>query len=237
MCATNWEFENRAAVFGMIFGFSFPLYALDHQNAVASLANILAPKISADPDQLAREIFFAAAALLTLAVLIRVWASAYLQAEIVYAKEVKSEALVADGPYRRVRNPLYFANVLMAIGMGSMMSRAGFALAVVAMTGFCYRLIFREESELRASQGESYEKYLKAVPRLWPSPWPRVPSSGRAAHWSAGFKAESWYWGFPLSVLGFAITLKLWVFFVVFGAGLALFWIITSSLQKKAASR
>ena len=237
MRATNWEFQNRATVFGMIFGFSFPLYAIDHQNATAALANWLAPKIPMDADLLARLIFFAAAALLTIAVLVRVWASAYLQADVVYAKELKSDALVADGPYRRVRNPLYFANVLMAVGMASMMSRAGGALAVAAMTIFCYRLIFREESELRASQGESYERYCRAVPRLWPSPWPRVPPAGRAARWAAGFKAESWYWGFPLSVAAFAITFKLWVFFVVFGAGLGLFWILTSALQKHSSSK
>src|SRR5262250_2812371 len=47
------------------------------------------------------------AALLGVAAMLRTWASAYLHAEVVYASEVKTEALVADGPYRRVRNPLY----------------------------------------------------------------------------------------------------------------------------------
>jgi protein-S-isoprenylcysteine O-methyltransferase Ste14 len=99
----------------------------------------------------------------------------------VYAAEVKTDSLVADGPYRLVRNPLYFSNVLMVIGMGTMMSRTGFLVAVVAMLVFCYRLILREETELQVSLGEQYKGYSKVVPRLWPSLWPRIASAGRQA--------------------------------------------------------
>jgi protein-S-isoprenylcysteine O-methyltransferase Ste14 len=34
------------------------------------------------------------------------------------AANVKTELLIADGPYRLVRNPLYFGNLLMVLGMG-----------------------------------------------------------------------------------------------------------------------
>jgi protein-S-isoprenylcysteine O-methyltransferase Ste14 len=194
--ATNWEFTNRALVFGLIFGLTFPLYALDHQNATSALANWLGPRLRMDADLVARLLFAFAAFLLAMAALIRTWASSYLHAGVVYAKEVMTESLVGDGPYRRVRNPLYFANVLMVIGMGALMSRTGFFVAVLLMVVFCFRLILREEAELQASQGEQYEAYRGAVPRLWPSLRPRVASAGRQANWAAGFKAESWYWGF-----------------------------------------
>jgi protein-S-isoprenylcysteine O-methyltransferase Ste14 len=233
MKATNWEFTNRATVFGLIFAVSFPLYAIDHQNSTSALADWLGPKLNLDADLTARILFACAALLLVIAALIRTWASAYLQASVVYAAEVKSASLVADGPYRRVRNPLYFANVLMIVAMGAMMSRLGFVVAVVVMLVFCYRLIFREESELRASQGEGYEAYCKAVPRLWPSPWPRVASAGRQADWSAGFKAEGWYWGMAASLIAFAITLKLWLFFVILGASLGAFWVSTAGVRKE----
>jgi hypothetical protein len=36
--------------------------------------------------------------------------------------------------------------------MGAMMSRLGVFVAVIAMVVFCYRLILREEAELKASQ-------------------------------------------------------------------------------------
>ena len=151
MKATNWEFSNRAFVFGIILGISFPLYSLDRQNSTAALANWLGGRAGVDADLLARLLFALAALLIAAAAFVRTWASSYLQGEVVYAKEVKTESLVADGPYRQVRNPLYFVNVLMAIGLGSMMSRIGFFVAVIAMVVFCYRLILREENELHAT--------------------------------------------------------------------------------------
>jgi protein-S-isoprenylcysteine O-methyltransferase Ste14 len=237
MKATNWEFTNRAMVFGLIFGFTFPLYALDHQNSTAALANWLGTRLQMDADFVARLLFAFAAFLLVVAAVIRTWASSYLQASVVYAAEVKSESLVADGPYRRVRNPLYFANVLMIVAMGAMMSRLGFLVAVIAMLVFCYRLILREEAELHASQGQPYDAYCKAVPRLWPSLWPRVASAGRQANWAEGIKAESWYWGFAAALIAYAVTLKLKLFFAILAASLVLFWVSSGALQKKSNSQ
>jgi protein-S-isoprenylcysteine O-methyltransferase Ste14 len=237
MKATDWEFKNRAMVFGLIFGFTFPLYFLDPQNVAAAIANRLEVGLRVNADLIARALFACAALVLVVAALIRTWASSYLQANVVYAAEVKTESLVADGPYRRVRNPLYLANVLMVIGMGSMMSRVGFVVAVVAMVVFCYRLIFREESELQATQGEMYERYRRAVPRLWPLLWPRIAAAGREANWKAGFKAESWYWGFAAAVVAFAITLNVKLFFVILGASIALFWALSTVLDNKSASQ
>jgi protein-S-isoprenylcysteine O-methyltransferase Ste14 len=237
MKATTWEFANRAMVFGMMFGFSFPIYALDHQNSAAALANWLGPRLGMDADLVARLLFVAAAFLLAVAALIRTWSSAYLQADVVYASEVKTQSVVADGPYRRVRNPLYFGNVVMAVGMGAMMSRTGFFVLIAAMLVFCYRLILREEAELGATQGESYVSYCKAVPRLWPSPWPRIPPAGRPARWANGFKAEFWSWGFAAAVAAFAVTLKLAVFFVILGASIVLLFAFSALLQKRATTQ
>ena len=234
MKATNWEFRYRALLFGLIFSFTFPLYLLDHQNSTAAFAGWLAPRLRMDADLVARLLFAFAALLLVGAALIRTWASSYLRAEVVYGAEVKTESLVADGPYRRVRNPLYFANVLMTIGMGAMMSRTGFFVAVAAMLVFCYRLILREEAELQESQGEQYKRYRKAVPRLWPSLLPRIAAAGSQARWIEGLKAESWYWGFAAAVVAFAITLSLKLFFVILGTSLVLFWVSSMVLRKKS---
>jgi len=233
MKGTNWEFTNRALVFGLIFAFSFPLYFLDHQNSTVALANWLGSGLHRNADLTARVLFAFAAILLIVAALIRTWSSAYLRAGVVYASEVKTESLIADGPYRQVRNPLYFANVLMVIAVGAMMSRVGFFVAVLAMLVFCYRLIVREEAELLASQGEQYKDYRNAVPRLWPALWPRIASGGRQAKWADGFKAESWYWGFAAALVDFVITLKLWLFFTILGASLIIFWVASLGLRKK----
>jgi protein-S-isoprenylcysteine O-methyltransferase Ste14 len=237
MRATGWEFKNRGTVFGLIFGVSFFCYSFDHQTSGAVLANWLAARSSIDAMPLAQLVFGVAAVILALAALVRTWASSYLHADIVYASEVKSASLVADGPYRRVRNPLYFANLLMAFGFGALMSRSGFALALALMLIFNYRLILREESELRAAQDAKFESYCKVVPRLLFSPSPRIASSGRAGNWSAGFKAESWCWGFATGAAAFAVTLKPLFFFGPLAAGIALFWLTSHLLQRRAASR
>jgi protein-S-isoprenylcysteine O-methyltransferase Ste14 len=234
MIATTWEFKHRATVFGLIFGFAFLLYLVDHQTSTAVLANWLEPRLHVSADLIAHLLFAFAALLVAAAAFIRTWASSYLRARVVYAAEVKTDSLVADGPYRYVRNPLYFANVLLAIGLGAMASRSGFFAAVAALVVFCCRLILREEAELRADQGQQYESYTKAVPRLFPSPWPRIASSDRQAKWPEGFKAEAWYWGFAAAVAAFAITLKVAPFFVIFGASMVLFWVSSMILQKKA---
>jgi protein-S-isoprenylcysteine O-methyltransferase Ste14 len=233
MKATNWEFKNRAVIFGLIISLGFLFYFVDPQNASAALANRLAPRLGINADALARILFALAAVVLIKAALLRTWASAYLHSDVVYAADIQTRALVADGPYRHVRNPLYLANLLMAIGMGAMASRVGFFVLLVAMLLFCYRLILREEAELRAVQGASYDEYQKAVPRLWPALRPRVPAGQGRANWAAGFKAESWYWGFAAALVVFAITLKTNLFFIILGLSLASFWFLSSKKESQ----
>ena len=220
----------------MIFAYGFLLYSLDRQNSTAALANWLGLRLGMDSDLMARLLFAGAAFLLVVAAFIRTWASSYLQATVVYASEVKTASLVADGPYRRVRNPLYFANVWMAVALGSMMSRSGAVVAIVAMLAFCYRLILREESGLAATQGQQYESYRAAVSRLWPSLRPRIAASGRRARWAEGFKAESWCWGFAAAVLAFAITLHIKVFFGILATSVVSLWLSSVVPRKKSNS-
>jgi hypothetical protein len=63
------------------------------------------------------------------------------------------------------------------------------------------------------------------------------PAAGSKARWAEGFKAEAWYWGFAASLLAFAITLNLTLFFVILGASLIVFWASATALQKKPDSR
>jgi hypothetical protein len=96
-----------------------------------------------------------------------------------------------------------------------------------------FGLILREEDKLQAHQGEQYEGYRKAVPRLWPALRPRIPSAGNPARWTEGFEAESWYWGFAVALAVFAVTLKLVPFFAILGASLVWFWVSSAVFQKK----
>src|SRR5262249_49124499 len=81
----------------------------------------IAPAVDPDKGQglfWLRMIFGCGALLVFLAAALRTWATAYLRAEVVHDASQHSEALVADGPYRYVRNPLYLANRPLPAGGG-----------------------------------------------------------------------------------------------------------------------
>jgi protein-S-isoprenylcysteine O-methyltransferase Ste14 len=214
MKATDFEFRNRFWIFGLIFGAGFWFYALDHVNVVQYLINLTVGADSPHADMLARCALAFAALLLLLTALLRTWATSYLRSDVMQDHDLRAEKLVASGPYRRVRNPLYLGNILMAIGMGLLASRLGFLVIVVGNWIFCRRLIGLEESNLQKEQGESYLEFCRRVPRLWPALQPRLPDSGLKPHWKQAFVGELYMWGFFVAVAAFAVTLKpkvLWI--------------------------
>ena len=236
MKATRWEFANRAAIIGMLFAVSFFVSPLDRTNVAAALAGPIAALLHFDGDRTARAIFTLAALCVALAALTRTWASAYLTADVVYASPVKTASLVADGPFRHVRNPLYFANVLLTIGMGALASRLGFALLNGLMLLFLYRLILREESELASAQGAGYDAYRARVPRLFPALAPRTAASGRRPQWTNAFKAEAWFWGFAIAMAAFAATLSMKIFLIILGVSIASLSAATTAINRKGGA-
>lgn len=237
MRASEFEFNNRFWIIGLVFFFGFGLYRLDHVNVGVGLLHVFASALDPDSERAVlwlRLIFGFGAALVFFAALFRTWATAYLKTEIVHDMVMHSEALVADGPYRHVRNPLYLANLFLAAGFGVMASRAGWVFMVVGMWLVCYRLILREEDGLLKTQGDSYRAYLKAVPRLWPSIAARVPGSGAAARWGQAFGGESLFWLFGVGVLIFAFTLNAKYSLIVVGASFPIYFLTVYLITKRS---
>jgi protein-S-isoprenylcysteine O-methyltransferase Ste14 len=237
MKATSWEFKNRATVFGLIFGLTFPLYVLDNQNSTLALANWLGATLHMDADHVARLLFAFAAVLLVVAALVRTWALSYLHASVVYAADVKSESLVADGPYRRVRNPLYFANVLMIIAMGAMMSRLGFFVGVVAMLGLLLQADPARGGRTSVYPGSTLRRLLQSGAAFVALPVAAHCLRRTPTHVGEGIKAEGWYWGFAAALIAYAVTLKLKLFFAILVASLVLFWVSSVALRKESNSQ
>jgi protein-S-isoprenylcysteine O-methyltransferase Ste14 len=124
------------------------------------------------------------------AVVLRVWGTAYLGAFTVNHGKMKAGAILADGPYRFVRNPLYLGTWCMAAAMAFLMPVSGALFAMVLLTIFQARLILAEEAFLSVQLGECYRAYLHDVPRLFPHLHTRLPSTGRKAHWAHAVLAE-----------------------------------------------
>ena len=82
----------------------------------------------------------------------------------------RTEPFRPVGPYRYVRNPMYFGVVAMAFGFCVLLSSATILLWDVALgLWFTVVLIPFEERELDALFGEGYRAYKKQVPMLFPT--------------------------------------------------------------------
>ena len=177
---------------------------------------------------------FAVAALFCIAAaLVHTWGTAYLDPEVMVDMQMHSSRLVADGPYRYVRNPLYFGNILLAIGFGLMASRIGFAVLVLGMVAFDYRLILREEAGIAASRGDSFRAYCAAVPRLLTALRPKLPTGGAVPNWRGGLLGEAFMWVMAAAVVAFAITLNLNVYFVVVAAAFVVYAICLAIIRRR----
>jgi protein-S-isoprenylcysteine O-methyltransferase Ste14 len=195
MKATAFEFRFRVWIMVVVIflGFSSPWIELLHLGThttawlwlgfelgalgVSSTAGILAVTILA---------IFAAA----LAAAIRIWGTAYLGTSIVNNAEMKAGHVMADGPYRYVRNPLYIGSWFMVAAISVLMPVSGAAFTMILLSVFLIRLILGEEAFLAPRLGEPYMSYKKAVPRLIPSLWPRVASSGQSPNWTRALLYE-----------------------------------------------
>jgi protein-S-isoprenylcysteine O-methyltransferase Ste14 len=234
--ATKFEFEKRFWVICAIYFVGFSLSAFDHTPFIVALRHLIAPSIargSVDADTFARAVIAIGALLVFSCAALRTWGAAYLRAEIVHDTAQHSDALVADGPFRYTRNPLYLANLPMAAGIGVLASRWGFIFLVLANWIFVYRLILREEEALRQRQGQSYRDYCELVPRFWPSLRPRVPTGNRRPQWGQALGGESFVWLFGLAELLVAITLRPLAALIVFPLGFLAHFVITNRIQKR----
>lgn len=127
---------------------------------------------------------------------LRTWGTAYLGSSIVQSGAMHAGQVMAAGPYRYVRNPLYIGTFLFALGVSILMPPSGAIVFLVAMALFYFRLILAEEDYLGKQIGAPYQEYRRRVPRLLPSLRPRVPSPGTKARWLEGAVAETLPIGF-----------------------------------------
>jgi protein-S-isoprenylcysteine O-methyltransferase Ste14 len=127
--------------------------------------------------------------------LLRVWGTACLGHRTVHHAQMQAGAVMADGPYRYVRNPLYLGGWCMMAAMSFLMPVTGALFSMTLLTIFLLRLIFGEEAFLAGQLGQPYIDYLQVVPRLFPhlgailsrtGPMP----SGRKPQWLHAFITE-----------------------------------------------
>jgi protein-S-isoprenylcysteine O-methyltransferase Ste14 len=88
----------------------------------------------------------------------------------------RTEPLILLGPYRHVRNPQYFAVVVLWLGWWLLLDYT-ILLFMALLSDLWFLLVVTrfEERELRALFGEEYDAYARAVPKMLPSWHPKWP--------------------------------------------------------------
>jgi protein-S-isoprenylcysteine O-methyltransferase Ste14 len=130
-----------------------------------------------------------------IAALLRTWAAAYLDSSVVRDASMQGDRIVAAGPYRFLRNPLYVGIFIHTFALALLMPPSGALVCIVLIGLFQLRLIAGEEAFLTAKLGESYLAYRAKVPALFPALTPRVPASSMHPQWPQAFLGELYMWG------------------------------------------
>jgi protein-S-isoprenylcysteine O-methyltransferase Ste14 len=201
-------FRNRRWILAAIYIIGFAAYPLDRASVAQAIARFLSYHSRVPADLWLHGLVGLAAVLISVGALWRTWGTAYLGADVVFDRQLHSERLLADGPYRRTRNPLYFGNLLLSLGLGFIVSPLGWPVIVLGMWLVVRLLIRDEEAGLTASHGESYGAYLAAVPRLFPSFRPVIPAAGARPRWAQGICGEGFLWALTLLTAGMAVSLN-----------------------------
>lgn len=149
-------------------------------------------------------ITIAAIVLLAAGAALRIYGTAYLGPSIVTSSSMHANTVLASGPFRQLRNPLYLGSFMNELAIAILMPPAGALFFVVAAFLQIIRLILGEEAYLARQQGESYLAYKARVPRLIPSLTPRVPDSHVAPKWGIAIISEMFYWGTTACFLALA---------------------------------
>jgi protein-S-isoprenylcysteine O-methyltransferase Ste14 len=88
------------------------------------------------------------------------------------ARVIEGHELIRQGPYARVRNPIYLAMLVMLIVIGLAVSHwQALAIAVAVFWLGTVIRIRTEEKLLRANFGAKFDEYARAVPAFLPLKW------------------------------------------------------------------
>jgi protein-S-isoprenylcysteine O-methyltransferase Ste14 len=208
MNAAAWAFRFRVFIFVLLYSLGF-IAPWDFRSGTRGTLWLAASTLLARTGWIG---LAAATLVVTLAALIclvagavlRVWGTAYLGSGVMSGLAMQGDVLVAAGPYRYVRNPLYLGAWLLALGVSILMPPGGAAFFLVAFSIFVLVLISAEERFLTAKQRDVYQQYLRCVPRLLPRRAAGRATSSVRPQWVRAFLAETYPIAITLCFAAFA---------------------------------
>jgi protein-S-isoprenylcysteine O-methyltransferase Ste14 len=195
------------AVLTMVLGFWEPLERLGGRHPASTwlmLSGWLAQTRLLPMEQASQAVTTLAILLAVLAAALRTWGTAYLGGGVMMDGALHGERIVADGPYRYLRNPLYLGSLLNTLALVILMPPGG-AVFVLVVMAVRYGLLVRvEEAHLLQTQGDAYRAYQKLAPRWLPRLRTRIAAGGAQAHWGQAVIAETYVWGMAITYAALA---------------------------------
>jgi protein-S-isoprenylcysteine O-methyltransferase Ste14 len=190
-------------------------------------------------------VLIAAIAVAIAGAVLRLAGTAYIGAGTMQASTIQTDKIVAAGPYRFLRNPLYLGAWLTAVAVSLLMPYTGALFFIAALAIFEFRLIGAEEAHLTEQGGEAYLAYRQRVGRFFPrirrpsaalsprtafgvykspSTESSVAPQGRKARWLQSLAAEVYSLGVAISLctLGWTYDAPLLIRAVIVCFGLSL---------------
>lgn len=196
MGATTFEFRLRMAINSVIIllGFWAPwieAWGIGKRIPMVEWLALQFSRVGIASFSIATNALIALALFLALvAAAFRISGAAYLGPSTVNSINMVAGRVMADGPYRFVRNPLYVGLWCMVAALAFIMPVTGALFAIVLITIFMIRLTLGEEAFLSARIGEPYKAYLHAVPRFIPRLRGAPLPSGSKPQWVRACVAE-----------------------------------------------
>lgn len=201
--ASSTEFRLRYWTHALVFAIGFwapwnPLVSSTRQSTWLTLASFLSRNFTLSFTQTTVALLVLGIVFAALAAALRTWGTACLGSFTVTNGKMKADHIVAEGPYRYVRNPLYLGTWLHAVALALLMTPTGAVFTIIVMAIMQARLIAGEEAFLSNSLGPAYTAYCHAVPRIVPSLSPRTLIAGAKPRWFQAIIAESYMIGVAL---------------------------------------
>lgn len=131
-------------------------------------------------------------------------------------KKIYAEDLVVKGFYSHCRNPMYLGNLMIAIGLATMVGTSVVYLGVIPFFIFVYYSIVKaEESFLLEKFGEKYKSYCQNVPRFLMN-FKGLPSSLSEFRydWHKALRKE---YGTTTATLAGALSIVIWKDWIIEG--------------------
>jgi protein-S-isoprenylcysteine O-methyltransferase Ste14 len=215
MQATAFEYRHRYLLHGIIYALCFaapwslvlpgifhgPVWGfIENRSVWFVLSNTFSKPLYLHFALYWNVILVAMIALAATGAALRTWGAAYLGATTVQRGGMVGDHVIADGPFRFVRNPLYLGTILHTVAIAFLMRPEAAVLCMVLIVLFQLRLIGREEPYLQERMGSAYAAYCATVPRILPSLSTGVIAGTVRPNWKQGVLSEMY-------MIGVAVTM------------------------------